>query len=282
VTIRASGLFRDLFPAQLALFALAVDRVAARDEDDEWNPLAAARRRGAATDRAFAGAPGTYGAGTAALALDSDWAARDELGRAYLAATTHAYGPNEEGREAPQEFADRVAAADALIHVQDDEERDLLDGDGVADAMGGFAAAAKLLGAAPALYHLDTSKPDAPRARTAAEAVARVVRGRLANPRWISGMLAHGHRGAAEIAQGVDALFAFAATTDAVGNPLFELVQERVVADPTVRDALLAANPDAAAAIAARLQDAIARGLWKPRRNAVHAELEMLLPKVAA
>ena len=44
VTWRISGLFRDLFPAQIALIDAAVQAVAARDEDNDENPLAAARR----------------------------------------------------------------------------------------------------------------------------------------------------------------------------------------------------------------------------------------------
>ena len=40
VTWRISGLFRDLFPAQIALIDAAVQAVAARDEDNDENPLA--------------------------------------------------------------------------------------------------------------------------------------------------------------------------------------------------------------------------------------------------
>ncbi len=47
VTWRISGLFRDLFPAQIALIDAAVQAVAARDEADDENPLAGARRTGA-------------------------------------------------------------------------------------------------------------------------------------------------------------------------------------------------------------------------------------------
>jgi cobaltochelatase CobN len=36
---------------------------------------------------------------------------------------------------------------------------------------------------------------------------------------------------------------------------------------------LTQANPLAVQAMAVRLEDAIARGLWTPRRNAVHGEL---------
>ena len=61
--------FRDCFaisfPAQIALIDAAVQAVAARDEDDDENPLAGARRAAGSTrlDRIFGTAPGTYGSG---------------------------------------------------------------------------------------------------------------------------------------------------------------------------------------------------------------------------
>jgi cobaltochelatase CobN len=276
VTLRISGLFRDIFASQIALFEMAVGLVAGLDEDEAWNPLAAARRRGESLDRIFGAAPGVYGAGAAGLALDGDWQQQADLGEAYLAASSHAFGQGERATPAAADFRQRVQSSDALVHSQDDRERDLLDGDGVADFVGGYAAAAALLGRKAALYHLDTSRPEAPRVRTIAEEVTRIVRGRLTNPRWIAGMLAHGHRGTAEIAQSVDALYAFAATAHLVPSHLFDAVHETLVRDEATSDAMSRANPDAAAAIAARLEDAIARALWTPRRNAVGAELSLL------
>src|SRR5262245_12333659 len=65
VTWRISGLFRDLFPAQIALLDAATRLVAEREEDNDENPLAAAARaaRGGRLDRIFGNAPGAYGAG---------------------------------------------------------------------------------------------------------------------------------------------------------------------------------------------------------------------------
>ena len=282
VTLRVSGLFRDIFESQMLLFASAVRLVSALDEDEEWNPLAEARWRGESLERIFGGAPGVYGAGAAAQALDGNWTAREDIGGAYLAASSHAYGGGGDGVPAQSEFKARVAEADALVHAQDDRERDVLDGDGVADYAGGFAAAAAALGAAPALYHLDTSKPDAPAVRSFQQEIARVVRGRLANPRWLNGMLEHGHSGVAEMAQAVDALFAFAATTDAAPSHLFDATHEALFGDEAFADALRKANPAATEAMAGRLFDALRRGLWTPRRNAVSEELARVAPRTAA
>jgi cobaltochelatase CobN len=273
VTLRISGLFRDIFETQIALFDVAVRRVAALDEEAADNPLSETARRGGDLARVFGGAPGSYGARAADLALDGAWTSRDELGEAYLSSATHAYGSAETAGVAGVGFRGRVSAANILVHPQDDRERDLLDGDGVADFAGGFAAAAALLGNDPELYHLDTSQPSAPKARRVAEEVARIVRGRLTNPRWIAGMLDHGHRGVAEIAQTVDALYAFAATARVVPDHLFEATHDALIADGDIRTAMLEKNPAAVAAMAARLRDALARGLWMTRRNSVDEEL---------
>jgi cobaltochelatase CobN len=273
VTLRISGLFRDLFETQIALFDLAVRQVAARDEEAADNPLAEVRRRGGDLARIFGGAPGSYGAGVASAALDAPWTSRAELGRAALANVTHRYGGGAQDGAPHAGFGARIAASSALIQPQDNAEQDVLDSDEIADFAGGMAAAAALLGVSPALYHLDTSSPMAPKARTMAESVARVVRGRLINPRWLAGMLGHGHRGVAEIAQGVDALYAFAATADVVPPHLFEAVHDALIADETVLSAMKVRNPAAAASIARRLQDALGRGMWTARRNAVAEEL---------
>ncbi|MCD6072152.1 MAG: cobaltochelatase subunit CobN, partial [Microvirga sp.] len=273
VTIRVSGAFRDTFPDQIALLDQAARVVAALNEDDDWNELAAARRRGEALSRVFGSAPGIYGAGVSAQALDGEWSDRSDLGRTYLEGTSHAFGAGGEA-QADESFPQRVEQAEAFVHVSDVAERDILDGDSAADAIGGFAAAAQAIGKRPALYSLDTSRPQTPKARTLAEDVDRLVRGRLTNPRWIAGQLRHGWRGAAEIAQGVDALFAFAAATDAVSSTSLDLVFTALLADEPIWQQIASANPAAAQAIRDRLADARRRGLWESRLNSVAALFE--------
>jgi cobaltochelatase CobN len=286
VTWRISGLFRDLFPAQIALIDAAVQAVAARDEDNDENPLAAARRAAngktaSRLDRVFGTAPGVYGSGVEDLLGRS--ADTDTIGAAYLAAASHAYGGADgDGDAAPGAFAQRVANADALVHTSDDPGRDLLEGGEDAAFVGGFAAAAKMLGRAADLIMLDVTDPQRPRARALSAALARIVRARAINPRFIAGQMRHGPRGAAELAETVDRLVAFAETTDAVASELFDLLHDAYVADADVREFLLRENPQAAAAIAERLDTARLRGFWHPRRNDIEANLSLLRAEVTA
>ncbi len=279
VTWRISGLFRDMFPTQIALMDAASAAVAARDEPDEANPLAQTRRAlGKCPPRIFGSSPGTYGAGIESLLADGGWEKREELGRAYLAATSHAFGGADgAGQAVPGAFADQVAGADLLVHAGDDPGRDILEGSADVAFIGGFSAALAALGGKADLVALDTTDPQRPRARSVAEAVTRTVRARAVNPRFIDGQLRHGPRGASEFAETVDRLVGFAETTEAIPGALIEAVYDSYVGDQRVRDFLLDQNPAAAKVIAERFLSARNRGLWHPLRNSIDDDLSALI-----
>ena len=289
VMFRVSGFFRDAFPAQIDLLDSAVRAVAALDEPEAVNPLAARVRAAAAgaedaqaaareaSYRVFGSKPGAYGAGLQAPIDAKGWETDADLARAYLAWGGYAYGAGAEGAAAHGLFADRLRAVEGIVQNQDNREHDLLDSDDYYQFEGGMAAAARYLsGRAPAMWHNDHSRPERPRIRSLREEIGRVVRARVVNPKWIAGVMRHGYKGAFEIAATVDYLFAFAATARAVSNEHFDAVYEAYVEDEAVRAFMRGANPQAARDTAARLLEAQRRGLWQPRANSAPDRLAEL------
>jgi cobaltochelatase CobN len=291
VTLRISGFFRDAFPEQIALFDKAIRAVGALEEDAADNPIAermrgeTARLTAAGLDeataakragfRVFGSKPGAYGAGLQALIDEKGWEHRADLAEAYLVWGSYAYGAGDEGSAERGVFEERLRSIQAVVQNQDNREHDLLDSDDYYQFEGGMAAAAeKLGGSRPAIYHNDHSRPEKPVIRSLEEEIGRVVRGRVVNPKWIAGVMRHGYRGAAEIAATVDYLFAFAATTGAVRNHHFEAVYQAFVADHLVRDFMAEKNPAALNEMKARLLEAIDRGLWIPRSNSAQFDLQ--------
>ena len=152
VTWRISGLFRDMFPTQIALIDAAAAPSPRATRMPRENPLAEAARRQATPRRRASSAPRPAPTAPAVedLLSSGDWDAREELGRAYLDAASHAYGGAEgEGRAAPGAFADRVAEADLLVHSGDDPGRDILEGSADVAFIGGFSAAVARSAATP-------------------------------------------------------------------------------------------------------------------------------------
>ena len=261
------------------------------EESERDNPLAAAhtsediaRLAAAGTPRAqaerragyriFGSRPGSYGAGLQALIDERGWREEADLARAWILWGGYAYGAGSEGAAEHALFERRLGAVEAVVHNQDNREHDLLDSDDYYQFEGGMSAAVHhLSGRRPTVWHNDHSRPESPKVRRLEEEIARVVRARVVNPKWIRGVMRHGYKGAFEMAATVDYLFAFAATARAVGDHHFDAVFEAYLEDREVRTFLEENNPAALEEIAERLNEAIERHLWRPRSNSAHVAL---------
>ena len=296
VTLRISGFFRDAFPSQIDLFDSASRAVAALDETERFNPLAASTRDetaglvAAGVDeataerragfRVFGSKPGAYGAGLQALIDERGWETEADLARAYIAWGGYAYGDGAEGAAEHGLFEARLAGVQAVLHNQDNREHDLLDSDDYYQFEGGLTVTVKhLSGERPVVYHNDHSRPETPRIRTLKEEIARVVRARVVNPKWIQAMQRHGYKGAFEMAATLDYLFAFAATTGMVENHHFDAVHAAFMQDESVLEFLEKKNPDALREMAERFLEAAERGLWRPRSNSALGALRAVAGK---
>jgi cobaltochelatase CobN len=271
VTLRVSGLFRDVFPTLSALFAQAVRALAARDEAADWNPYAGQD----VSARVYGPAPGSFGLGMGEVLDDYSGEGRRRAGEAWLAASSWALDGDRATRD-EDGIRRRVAQADSFVHLQDLPETDLLLASDYAAHEAGFAAAQAVTGGSAALYHLDSTNPDQPRARALPEEIARVVQARAANPGWIKGMQAHGFRGAAEIAATLEHMAAFAHLAGAVSPHLFDLYHQATLGQPDTVAFLQEANPGAYQAMLDRFRALHAAGLWQTRRNSILAEMEGL------
>ncbi len=143
--------------------------------------------------------------------------------------------------------------------------------------MRGFAAAAKQAGGKASLYHLDATRTEKPVVRELSEEIARAVRGRAANPKWMAGQMQHGYRGAAEIAETVDNLYGFAVTSGSVTPRQFELVFDATLGNDDVLAFLMRAHPEAGRAFAQKFDQAMRRGLRACWRNSAAMRLANLM-----
>ena len=280
VTLRVSGFFRDAFANVMQMFDAAVQRVAELDEPEEVNPIRARTLRESAElqaqgldaqsarqqagFRVFGAKPGAYGAGLQGLIDSRDWQDDSDLARAYLNWGGYAYGQKVYGEDRRDTFAARLTQIQAVVQNQDNREHDLLDSDDYYQFQGGMSAAVRhYSGQQPSLLFGDHSNPQAPRIRSLAEEISRVMRARVSNPKWIDGVKRHGYKGAFEMAATVDYLFAFDATTGVVRDDQYASVTDAYLNDPATREFLQQHNPDALLEISERLLEAIQRGLWQ-------------------
>ena len=269
VTLRVSGLFRDVFPGLAQMFEAAAAALALREEDASDNPYLIQ------TPRVFGPKPGQYGLNMGAHLEAYTETARQAAGEAWLNASSHAIDAQGDIAPARAALESRLQGADSFVHLQDLPETDLLMASDYAAHEAGFAAAMARLGRpGPALYHMDMTRPDQPQARSLGEEIARVTRARAANPDWATSMMAHGFRGGAEIAATLDHMAAFAHLAQAVPPHLFDLYYQATLGRDDLVEFMQAENPQALQAMRDRFRALQQAGLWLSRRNSIIADLE--------
>jgi cobaltochelatase CobN len=278
VTLRISGLFRDAFPQLVSWVNQATAMVAALDETEAVNPLAASARREGQCARVYGSAPGAYGAGLQGLIDSGQWETPSDLGDAFLNWSGWRYETGGDGGcEAMADRAgleSRLSQVEVVLHNQDNREHDLLDSDDYYQFQGGLSAATeRVRGSAPALWFGDHSRHQRPRLHRLERELDKVLRSRVLNPRWIAGMRAHGYKGGFELAASLDYLFAYDASTGRVPDWSYGAIcREWLQADDTLAF-LRQSNPWALRDMAERLLEAHNRGLWA---GAELAQLEHL------
>ncbi len=262
VVLRISGFFRDAFPHLIALLDDAVTLAGFADGDP----------------RIFGAKPGAYGSGILPLLESRNWRTDADLAAVYLAWGGYSYGRAGMGVPAEDAMRRRFAAIDIAVKNQDNREHDIFDSDDYLQDHGGMIATVRALsGRTPRAAFGDSADPSRPRVRSLGEEVARVVRTRVLNPKWISAMAGHGYKGAFELAATVDYLFGYDATAHVVQDWMYERVTEAYVADPEVRKFLEASNPWALRSMAERLLEAAERGLWDASASALETLRAALL-----
>ncbi|NIZ59683.1 cobaltochelatase subunit CobN [Sedimentitalea sp. CY04] len=269
VTLRVSGLFRDVFPGLAQMFEAAAATLATREETASDNPYLDQ------TPRVFGPKPGQYGLNMGAHLETYTDSAREAAGEAWLNASSHAIDAKGDIAPAREALETRLQTADSFVHLQDLPETDLLVASDYAAHEAGFAAAMARIGqSTPALYHMDATRPDQPKARSLGEEIARVTRARAANPDWATSMMEHGFRGGAEIAATLDHMAAFAHLAQVVQPHLFDLYFEATLGREDLVEFMEAENPQALQAMRDRFRALFDAGLWSTRRNSIMAELE--------
>ncbi|HEY9311174.1 cobaltochelatase subunit CobN [Williamsia sp.] len=282
VTVRISGFFRDAFPHVVTILDDAVRMVAALDEPDESNYVAAHARSDIAehgdTDRAttriFGSKPGTYGAGLLQLIDSKDWRSDADLAEVYTAWGGYAYGRGRDGIAAVDDMRTAYRRIAVAAKNTDTREHDIADSDDYFQYHGGMVATVRALtGKDPEAYIGDSTSPDNVRTRTLSEETTRVFRARVVNPRWIAAMQRHGYKGAFEMAATVDYLFGYDATTNVMADWMYEQLTESYVLDAANQEFMNKSNPWALHGIAERLLEAAAREMWSAPPPAMLDEL---------
>lgn len=280
VTLRISGLFRDMYPNLIRLMDEAVSCVAALDESEEENYIKKHLREdlekltaeGLPEDKAldqscirvYGCAPGCYGAGVAKIIDSRQWTDFRDLAQVFETWSSYGYSARAHGEHRPEAFRRRMSTVAVTIKNESTVEYDMLDSDDFYAYHGGLIACVKAnSGKMPLAVTGHTDDPDRPVTRDVARETARVVRSRILNPKWLKGLQRHGFKGAQEIAAAVDSFFGWDATAEVAEDWMYQSMAEKFLFDGKTREWMESVNRWSVHSVSERLLEAHQRGMWR-------------------
>ena len=279
VTVRISGLFRDTLPHLAELMDKAVLMVAKLDESDDDNFVLkhiredseALKASGASADdawrsaafRVFGDAPGTYGSGINLVLDAKNWESEKDLADVYVRWGGHVFGGGQRGVYQPELFKKRLAQMELTVKNEENHDMNILSSDDYNGFHGGMIAAVKSFGQkTPVSYVGDSANRGAPKIRTVAEEMKRVVRTESLNPKYIEGLMQHGYKGAMDMANRLNISFQWDATSNVMEDWMYNDYAEKYAFDPKVQQWMKKVNPWALQNIAETLLEAEQRQMW--------------------
>ncbi|WP_321476862.1 cobaltochelatase subunit CobN [uncultured Paludibaculum sp.] len=228
VVVTIAGIYRDGFPDK----ALLLDRASRLVQQAGDNPLSRNTKRAvdelrkqgltedearrAAAARVFGPAPGDYGGGVAHLTKQSkDAQAPGAVAEAYLRHNNHAYTTDRWGETMPRALATQLQGNQAIVHSRATNLYGVLDNDDFFDFAGGLSAATKRVnhGAAPQLFVANLRRPGRERLDDFRQFLSVELHGRVWNTKWIREMQRSGYAGAREMADHLENIYGWQATT---------------------------------------------------------------------
>ena len=287
VSIHVSGILRDNFRSRLDLLDDAVLAVAALDEPEDMNYIRKHTVQSMldhnmdfnmAAARVFGARPGTYLNGVSLQVFASAWKERSELLDVYTYFNGYSYSRESYGAEAYKSFQQTLKTLDVTYNKVVSDEHDLLTCSCYFGVQGGMAAAARTLrGQDVSSYYGDSREALNVQVRSLSEEIGRVVQTKLLNPKWIEGQKRHGYKGAGDISKRIGRVYGWEATTDAVGDWVFDEITRTYVQNRENFEFFMENNPWAMEEIARRLIEAQQRGLWNPAEGLMEAIQENYL-----
>lgn len=279
VTLRISGLFRDMYPNLVELMDAAVSCVAVLDESEEDNYIKkhinqdvlalleegmdAKEALDQAYLRVFGCPPGGYGAGVSNVIENKNWKDYKDLSAVYENWSGNGYGRGYHGESMKKVFKRRLSTVGMTIKNECTVEIDMLSSDDFFSFHGGLIACVKAnSGKTPISLTGHSDNPDSPLVRDTARETARIMRSRVLNPKWLEGLKRHGFKGAQEISKSIDSFFGWDASAEVAEDWMYENIAEKFLFDRETREWIEEVNTGVIYNIAGKLLEADRRGMW--------------------
>ncbi len=279
VTVNICGFFRDMFPNLIHVLHDIFEMLYQAAESDKDNHYKANTQRicrllmsrgyaepealELAMARIFGPEEGRYGTGMTGIVEAKAWQSEEQLGQLFTDSLQHVYTRDWHGRKVDGLYSEHLKSVDIVSQVRSSNDYEIIDLDHYYEFFGGLAKAVELAKGSKASQYIADTTGSRIITEPVEQSIARGMRTRVLNPKWIDGMLAHPCHGAQKIADRFENIMGLAATTGAVEQWIYNDLHSCYVMDESMARRMAENNPHAYMDILERMMEYHKRGYWQ-------------------
>ncbi|WMJ23139.1 magnesium chelatase subunit H [Paludicola sp. MB14-C6] len=288
VTINICGFFRDMFPNLIEGLDDLFVKLYELDETDEENYFKAHSKKiykklleegyeeqdakELAISRIFGPKEGEYGTGITGIIETKNWETESQIGESFIASLKHVYNRRMHGRSVHGLYERNLKCVDIVSQLRSNHEYEITDLDHYYEFFGGLSKSVELAKGTKAKMFITDTTEEKIHTETVDKSIARGIRTRVLNPKWIDGMLSHSYHGAQKIAERFENVLGLSATTNSVDEWIYDDLHKSYVEDEELRNRMIENNPHAYMNILEQMMEYNSRGYW----NATQEQLDKI------
>lgn len=288
VTINICGFFRDMFPNLIENLDDLFHRLYELNESDQQNYFKAnskrlyamlleegyeeSEARELSLARVFGPQEGGYGTGLTKLLETKSWEREEELGSLFLSSLQHVYNRQLHGKKVEGLYRENLKSVEIVSLVRSSHEYQITDLDHYYEFFGGLSKSVELVKGRKVKMYITDTTGESLLTENVEKSIARGIRTRVLNPKWIDGLLEHKYHGVQKLAERFENIMGLAATTNSVEQWIYNDLHNCYVADEKLRQRLGENNPYAYMNILEQMMEYHSRGYWQ----ATEVQLEQL------
>lgn len=293
VTINICGFFRDMFPNLITSLNEIFERLWNLDEDDKENYFKRNSKRlykklidegydekeaeQLAISRIFGPKEGSYGTGITGIIETKNWEEEEQLGKVYIDNLQHVYNGKVRGKKVEGLYEENLKAVEIISQIRSNHEYEITDLDHYYEYFGGLSKSVEMVKGKKAKMYITDTTGDRILSESIEKSIARGIRTRVLNPKWIDGMLEHKYHGVQKIADRFENIMGLAATTNSVEEWIYDDVYNSYVEDEELRQRLVENNPYAYMDILEQMTEYYNRGYWDADKEKIDKIKELYL-----
>jgi len=292
VTVNICGFFRDMFPNLISNLNEIFERLWNLDEADEDNYFKKNSKKlykklieegyevkeakELAVSRIFGPKEGSYGTGITGIIETKNWSEEEQLGRVYIDNLQHVYNGNVRGKKIEGLYEENLKSVEIISQIRSNHEYEITDLDHYYEYFGGLSKSVEMIKGKKAKMYITDTTGDKIYSESVEKSIARGIRTRVLNPKWIDGMLQHKYHGVQKIADRFENIMGFSATTG-VEEWIYDDMYKSYVDDEVLREKLVENNPYAYMDILEQMTEYYNRGYWNADKEKIDKIKELYL-----